>query len=71
MILVVYNSDNVKITSYEGSDTDNLIKQARNEHPDDRYLIVYKDPYEDATPSLQEQISALNDAVNSIIMGGE
>lgn len=42
MILVVYNSDNVKITSYE-----------------------------DASPSLQEQISALNDVVNSIIMGGK
>jgi hypothetical protein len=71
MILVVYNPDNVKITSYEGANADNLIKQARDEHPDDRYLITYKDPYEDATPSPQEQISALNDAVNSILMGGE
>lgn len=71
MILVVYNSDNVKITSYEGVDTDKLIKKARDEYPDDRYLIAYKDPYEDATPSLQEQISALNDAVNAILMGGE
>ena len=71
MILVVYNSENVKVTSYEGTDTDNLIKQARNEHPDDSYLITDKDPYEDATPSLQEQISALNDAVNYILMRGE
>lgn len=71
MILVVYNSENVKVTSYEGTDTDNLIKQARDEHPYDNYLITDKDPYEDATPSLQEQISALNDAVNSILMGGE
>jgi hypothetical protein len=70
-MLIVYNNNNVKLNVYDGDDNDKLIREAREKYPLDNYLITDKDPYEDATPSLQEQISALNDAVNSILMGGE
>lgn len=70
-MLIVYNNNNVKLNVYDGDDNDKLVKEARGKYPLDNYLITDKDPYEDATPSLQEQISALNDAVNSILMGGE